>query len=124
MCKRASRGVLVKLGNIKDIVNIFESPPEIQPVSSLPNMFQHPKRTYKPSPKLPSASQVKCLRREQHFFSHLMLLRSLVLIEVALLILLGLLEMILGLLDKLLDVLYKVIRSRSPTLTSNNSINR
>ena len=124
MCRRASRGVLAKLGNVEDIVNIFESPPEIQPVSSLPNTFQHPKRTYKPSPKLPSPSQVKCLRREQHFFSHLMLLKLVVLVEVALLVLLGSLEMILGLLDKLLNVLYEVNSSRLPTLMPNNCINR
>ena len=55
--------MLAKLGNMEDIVNIFESPPEIQPVSSLSNTFQHPKRTYKPSP-----SQVTCFQREQHFF--------------------------------------------------------
>ena len=53
-----------------------------------------------------------------------MLLQTVVLVEIALLILLGSLEMILGLLNKLLDVLYKVSSSRSPTLTSYNSINR
>ena len=124
MCRRASRGVLAKLGNVEDIVNIFESPPEIQPVSSLPNTFQYPKRTYKPSPKLPNPSQVKCLRREQHFFSHLMLLKSVVLVEVVLLVFLGSLEMILGLLDKLLNVLHEVKSSRLPTLMPNNCINR
>ena len=116
--------MLAKLGDVEDIVNIFESPPEIQPVGCLPNMLQHPERSNKPSPKLSSFSQVKCLRREQHFFPHLMLLQSVVLVEVVLLILLGSLEMILGLLDKLLDVLYKVSSSRSPTLISHNSINR
>ena len=116
--------MLAKLGDVEDIVNIFESPPEIQSVGCLPNTLQHPERSYKPSPKLPSTCQVKCLRREQHFFSHLMFLQSVVLVEVALLVLLGSLEMILGLLDKLLDVLYKVSSSRSPTLTSHNSINR
>ena len=114
----------MKLGDVEDIVNIFESPPEIQSVGCLPNTLQNPERTYKPSPKLPSICQVKCLRREQHFFSHLMFLKSVVLVEVALLVLLGSLEMILSLLDKLLDVLYKVSNSRSPTLTSHNSINR
>ena len=116
--------MLAKLGNVEDIVNIFESPPEIQHVSSLPNTLQHPEKTYKPSPKLPSPSQVKFLRREQHFFSHLMLLKSVVLVEVALLVLLGSLEMILGFLDKLLNVLYEVNSSRPPTLMSNNCINR
>ena len=114
----------MKLGDVEDIVNILESPSEIQPVGSLPNMLQHPKRSYKPRPKLPSPSQVKCLRREQHFFSHLMLLQVVVLAKVVLLILLGLLEMILGILDKLLDILYKVSCSRSPTLNSRNSISR
>ena len=116
--------MLAKLGDVEDTANIFESPPEIQPVGSLPNTLQHPERTNKPSLQLPSASWVKCLRRERHFFSHLMLLQSVVLVEVALLILLGSLEMILGLLDKLLHVLYKVFSSISPTLTSYNSINR
>ena len=116
--------MLAKLGDVEDIVNIFESPPEIQPVGSLPHTLQHPERSNKPSPKLPSASQVKCLRREQHFFSHLMLLQSVVLVQIVLLILLGSLEMILGLLDKLQDVLYKVSSSRTPTLTSHNSTNR
>ena len=132
MCRGASRGVLAKLGNVEDIVNMFESPPEIQPVSSLPNTFQHPKRSKQPSPKLPSPIQVKCLPREQHFLSHLKLLKSVVLIEVALLILcnanllliLGSLEMIFGLLDKLLNVLYEVNSSRPPTLMPNNCINR
>ena len=124
MCRRTSRGVLAKLRNVEDIVNIFESPPEIQSVSSLPNTFQYPKRTYKPIPKLPSPSQVKCLQREQHFFSHLMLLKSVVLVEVALLVLLGSLEMIFGLLDKLLNILYEVNSSKSPTLMCNNCINR
>ena len=45
-------GVLAKLRDVEDIVNIFESPPEIQPVSSLPNSLQYPERTHKPSPKL------------------------------------------------------------------------
>ena len=116
--------MLAKLGDVEDIVNIFESPPEIQSVGCLPNTLQHPERTYKPSSKLPSTCQVKCLRREQHLFSHLMFLQSVVLVKVALLVLLGSLEMILGLLDKLLDMLYKVSNSRSPTLTSHNSINR
>ena len=116
--------MLAKLGDVEDIMNIFESPPEIQPVGCLPNTLQHPERTYKPSPKLPSASQVKFFRREQHFFSHLMLLQLVVLVEVALVILLGSFEMTLGLLDKLLDALHKVKSSRSPTLTSQNSINR
>ena len=105
-------------------MNIFESPPEIQPISSLPNTFQQPERTYKPSSKLLSPSQVKCLRREQHLFSHLMLLKLVVLIEVVLLVLLGSLEMIFGLLDKLLNVLYEVNSSRPPTLMPNNYINR
>ena len=100
--------MFAKLGDVEDIVNIFESPPEIQSVGCLPNTLQHPERTYKSSLKLPSTCQVKCLRREQHFFYHLMFLQSVVLVEVALLVLLGSLEMIIGLLDKLLDVLYKV----------------
>ena len=116
--------MLAELGDVEDIVNIFESPPEIQSVGCLPNMLQNPKRTYKPSPKLPSTCQVKCLRREQHFFSYLLFLQSVVLVEVALLVLLGSLDIILNLLDKLLDVLYKVSSSRSPTLTSHNSTNR
>ena len=84
--------MLVKLGNMEDIMNIFESPPEIQPVGSLPNTLQHPERTYKPSPKFSSPNQVKFLRREQHFFSHLMLLKLVVLVKVALLKLLGFLR--------------------------------
>ena len=116
--------MLEKLGDVKDIVNIFESPPEIQSVGCLPNTLQHLERTYKPSPKFPSSCQVKCLRRKQQFFSHLMFLQLVVLVEVVLLVLLGSLEMILSLLDKLLDVLYKVSNGRSPTLTSHNSINR
>ena len=112
------------LGVGEDIVNIFESRPEIQPVGSLPNTLQHPGRSNNPRPNLPSPSQVKCLRREHHFFSHLILLQTVVLVKVALLILLGSLEMSLGLLDKLLDVLYKVSSRRSPTLIPNNCINR
>ena len=116
--------MLLKLGDMEDIVNIFESPPEIQSVSSPPNMLQHPERSKKPRLKLPSPIQVKCLRRDQHFFSYLMLLKLVVLVKVALLVLLGSLEMILGILDKLLDVLYKVNSSRPPTLMPNNCINR
>ena len=82
-----------------------------------------PKRTYTPSPKLPGPRQVKCLRRDQHSFSHLMLLKSVVFVEVALLVLLGPLEMIFGLLDKLLNVLYEVNSSRPPTLMPSNCIN-
>ena len=109
---------------MENIVNIFESPPEIQSVGCLPNMLQHPEKTNKLSPKLPSSSQVKCFQREQHFFSHLMLLQLVVLVEVALLILLGSLEMILSLLDKLLNVLYEVNSSKPPTLMPNNCVNR
>ena len=47
-----------------------------------------------------------------------------VLVEIALLMLLGSLEMIISLLDKLLDVLYEVSSSRSPNLTSHDSINK
>ena len=53
-----------------------------------------------------------------------MFLQLVVLIELALLVLLGSLEMILGMLDKLLDMLYKVSSSRHPTLVFHNSINR
>ena len=112
--------MLSNLGDMEDIVNIFESSPEIQSVGSLPNSLQPPERSYKPSPKLPSPSQVKGLRREQHFFSHLMLLKSVMLVEVALLVLLGSLKMMLGFLDKLLNVLYEVNSSRPPTLMLNN----
>ena len=97
--------MLAKLGDVEDIMDIFESPPEIQSVGCLPNTLQHPERSNKPSPKLPSTCQVKHLRREQHFFSHLMFLQIVVLVEVALLVLLGLLEIIFGILDKLLDML-------------------
>ena len=114
--------MLEKLGDVDDIVNIFKSLPEIQSVGCLPNTLQHPGRTYKPSLKLCSTYQMKCLQREQHFFPHLMFLQLVVLVEVALLVLLGSLEMILGLLDNLLDVLYKVSSSRSPTPTFHNSI--
>ena len=116
--------MLAKVANVEDIMSILESPPEIQPVGSLHNMLQHPEKTYKPSPKLPSPNQVNCLRREQHLFSHLMLLKSVVLVKVLLLVLLGSLEMILGFLDKLLNVLYKVKSCRPPTLMPNNCINR
>ena len=87
-------------------------------------MLQDPERSNKSRPKLPSPSQVKYLQREQHFFFYLMLLKSVVLIEVVLLVLLGSLEMILGILDKLLNVLYKVNRNRHPTMMPNNCINR
>ena len=116
--------MFAKLRNMEDIVDIFESTPEIQPVGYLPNSLQNPERSNKLSPKFPITCQVKCLHREQHVFSHLMLLQSVVLVKVALLILLGSLEMILGILEKLLDVLYKVNSSRHPTLISHNSINR
>ena len=116
--------MLAKLGDVKDIMDIFESFPEIQSVSCLPNSLQHPERANKPIPELPSTCQVKCFRREQNLFSYLMFLQSVVLVETTLLVLLGLLEMILSPLDKLLDVLYKVSNSRSSTLTSQNSINR
>ena len=116
--------VLAMIGDVEDIVNIFESPPEIQSVSSLPNTLQPPERSKKTRPKLLSPSQVKCLQREQHFFSHLMLLKLVVLVKVALLVLLGSLEMILGILDKLLNVLYKVNSSRPPTMMPKNCINR
>ena len=124
VCGWASRGVLAKLGDVETTVNIFENPPEIQSVGSLPNSLWHPERSNKPRTKLPSPRQMKCLRREQHFFYHLMLLKSVVLVEVALLVLLGSLEMILGILDKLLNVLYEVNSSRSPTWMPNNCINR
>ena len=116
--------MLAKLGDVEDIVNIFEPPPEIQPVGSLPSTLQHPERSNKPRPKLPSPNQVKYLRGEQHLFSHLMLLKSVVLVKVALLILLGSLEMNLGLLDKLLDVLCKANSSKAPTLMPKSCINR
>ena len=116
--------MLPKLGYVEDIMDIFESPLEIQSVGCLPYTFHHPERSNKPSHKLYSTSQVKCLRRKQHLFSHLMFLQLVVLVVVALLVLLGFLEMILGILDKLLDVLYKVSSSRHPTLVSHNSINR
>ena len=53
-----------------------------------------------------------------------MLLKSVVLVKVVLLVLLGSLEMIFGLLDKLLNVLHEVNSSRPPTLMPNNCINR
>ena len=53
-----------KLGYIEGIVDILESPPEIQSVGCLPYALHHPERSYKPSPKLPSTCQVKRLRKE------------------------------------------------------------
>ena len=116
--------MLPKLGCVEDIMDTSESPPQIQSVGCLPYTFHHPERSNKPSPKLLSTSQVKCPQRNQHLLSYLMFLQSVVLVEVALLVLLGLLEMILSILDKLLDVLYKVSSSRHPTLVSHDSINR
>ena len=107
--------MLAKQRDVENIVYIFESTPEIQSVSSLPNTLQHPERSNKPRPKVLSPRQVKCLQREQHFFSYLMFLKSKVLIEVALLVLQCSLEMILGVLNKLLNVLYKVNSSRPPS---------
>ena len=91
--------MLAKLGDVEDFVDIFESPSEIQSVSCLPNSLHHPERSNKSSSKFLSTSQVKRLQREQHFLSHLMFLKSVVLIKVALLVLLGSLEMILGIQD-------------------------
>ena len=45
-------------------MNIFESPPEIQPVGSLPNTLQHPEKTYKPRPKLPDQPYSRPLHPE------------------------------------------------------------
>ena len=88
-----------KLGYVEDLVDILESPPEIQSVGCLPYTIHHPKRSYKPGSKLPSTCQVNCLQAEQHFFSHQMSLQLVVLIEVALLVLLGLFQMIFGIWD-------------------------
>ena len=81
--KQTLSGVFAKLRDVEDTVNIFESPLEIQPVGNLPNMLQHHVRSNKPSPKLSSPNQVKYFQRKQHFFSHLMLLKSVVLVKVA-----------------------------------------
>ena len=116
--------MFAQLGDVEDIMDIFESPPKIKSISCLPESLHYPERFNKSSPKLLSTCQVKCLRREQHLFSHLMFPQTVVLVKVALLVLLGSLEMIFGLLDKLLDMLYKVSSSRHPTLVSHNSINR
>ena len=45
---------LLMLGDMEDIMDIFESPPEIQSASCLPDSLYHPERSNKPSPKLPS----------------------------------------------------------------------
>ena len=64
VCRLASSGVPPKLGYMEDIMNIFESPPEIQSVGCLPYTLYNPESCYKPSSNLPSTCQAKCLRRE------------------------------------------------------------
>ena len=56
--------MLLKQGDLEDIVNVFEPAPEVQSLGCLPYALYHPERSYKPGPKLPSTCQVKCLRRE------------------------------------------------------------
>ena len=87
------------MGHMEDIVNALEPSTEVQSIGYLPYVLQHPERSYKPSPKLSSARQIRILRGKQHFFSHQMFLQSVVLIEVALLVVLSSLQMILGILD-------------------------
>ena len=91
--------MLFKLGHVEDIVDTYEPTPEVQSVGCLPFVLHHPERSYKPSSELPSACQIKGLCSERHFFSHQILLQSVVLIKVALLVVLGSLQMILGVLD-------------------------
>ena len=56
--------MLFKLGHVEDIVDILEPTPEVQSVGCLPYALHHPERSYKPSSELPSACQIKGLRRE------------------------------------------------------------
>ena len=43
------QGYAFKLGDIEDIVNIFEPAPEVQYLSYLPYALHYPERSYKPS---------------------------------------------------------------------------
>ena len=54
----------LKLGHMEDIVNAFEPSPELQSIDRLPYELHHHERSYKPSFELPSACQMKSLRRE------------------------------------------------------------
>ena len=56
--------MLLKLGYVEDIMDILEPTPEVQSVGCLPYALYHPERSYIPSSKLPSACQMKGLRRE------------------------------------------------------------
>ena len=116
--------MLAKLGNVEDIVNIFEFPPEIQPVSSLPNTFQQPEKTYKPSSKLSESQPGEVSSKRAALLLPPDAPKSVVLVKIALLVFLSSLEMIFSLLDKLLNMLYEFISSRPPILMPNNCINR
>ena len=110
----------LKLGFMEDIVNTLETSPEVQSIGCLPYVFQHPERSYKPSSEIPSSGQMKSLQGQEHFFSQKMFLKSMILTEVVLLVVLGLLQMILG----MLDVLREVSCIRHPALIYHNDINR
>ena len=44
--------MLLKLGDIEDIVNILEPAPEVQSIGCLSYALQHPEWSHKPKPKL------------------------------------------------------------------------
>ena len=56
--------MLLKLGHMEDIVNVFEPAPEVRSVGCLPYMLHHPESSHKPSSELPSVFQMKGIRGE------------------------------------------------------------
>ena len=56
--------MLLNLGHMEAIVNVLEPAPEVQSIVCLSYALQYPKGSHIPNSKLPSACQMKGLRRE------------------------------------------------------------
>ena len=54
---------MLKLGHMKDIVDLFELALEVESVSSLTNALNYPERSQKSSSELPSTCEMESLRR-------------------------------------------------------------
>ena len=56
--------MLLKLGDMEDIVNILVPAPEVESIGCLSYVLQHPEGSHIPNSKLLNACQMKGLRRE------------------------------------------------------------
>ena len=117
--------MLLQLGHMEDIMDLFEPALKVKSVCFLSYALYYPEWSYISRPKLPTTCKMEGLRGEWRFFAFQVLLQPVMLVKVALLVVLRSLQVVLGVLDYLPDVMSEVasgILPWLPTITSTGNL--